>query len=375
MRPEYEVADIFRRHSHQLEALTQNLWQCRTLQAIADCRTPAMGGHIDKCSNPKCDRLHLSYNSCRNRHCPKCQGNKREEWIQARESDLIKVPYYHLVFTLPSELYDLCLKYKAMSYALLFKTAWSVIQSFADNPKFIGAKAGMIAILHTWGQNLSYHPHLHCIVPGGGITPSGKWKGARAKDKFLFPVKAMSKVFRARFIAELRKQEGIILSQATAKKLFSKNWVVYCKHPFFGPQQVIEYLGRYTHKVAISNHRLKKIEDGMVSFSAKDYRHGGKKIMVTLSEVEFIRRFALHVLPKGFVRIRHYGFLSSSLKKAFIPTLQEELGEVVLKEKERILHRSCPDCKVGKLVTILHFGPRGPPKDWRHTAQHIVAAS
>lgn len=375
MRPHFEVADVFDKHSHQLEVLTQNLWQCRTLQAIADCRTPALGGHIDKCSNLKCGKLHLSYNSCRNRHCPKCQGNKREEWIAARENDLIKVPYYHVVFTLPSELNGLCLRYKSMSYALLFKTAWRVIQGFAENQKFIGAKAGMIAILHTWGQNLSYHPHLHCIVPGGGISPRGKWKEAKAKDKFLFPVKAMSPVFRAKFIEELRKQEGIDLPQATAKLLFSKEWVVYCKRPFFGPQQVVEYLGRYTHKVAISNHRIKNIENGKVHFSAKDYRHGNKKIMVSLSEEEFIRRFALHVLPKGFVRIRHYGFLSSAVKKAIIPALQEELGEVLLKEKERIVHRSCPACKVGKLSTILHFGSRGPPKDWRHTAQHIAAAS
>lgn len=375
MRPQYEVADVFRKHSHQLVGLTQNLWQCRTLQAIADCRTPALGGHIDKCSNPKCGKLHLSYNSCRNRHCPKCQGNKREEWVQSRENDLIKVPYYHLVFTLPSELNALCLSHKSPLYSLLFKTAWSVIQSFADNHKFLGAKAGMIAILHTWGQNISFHPHLHCIVPGGGITPTGKWKGARARNKFLFPVKAMSVVFRARFIAEIRKMQGLSLSQATGKVLFAKKWVIYCKRPFFGPQQVVEYLGRYTHKVAISNHRIKSIKDGQVHFSAKDYRHGDKKIMVSLSEEEFIRRFALHVLPKGFVRIRHYGFLSSALKQKVIPALQEELGEVVLQEKEHIVHRSCPTCKKGKLVTILNFSSRGPPKDWRHTAQHIAAIS
>ena len=375
MKPRYEVAEIIRRHSDHLAQLIPNAWQCRTLQAIASCRTPAMGGHIDRCSNPKCGKLHISYNSCRNRHCPKCQGNKREEWMTARENELLKVPYYHVVFTLPHELGGLCLSNKSLMYSLLFKVAWQVVAGFADNPKFIGARAGMIAILHTWGQNLSYHPHLHCIVPGGGVTDGGKWKNTRSQDKFLFPVKAMSKVFRAKFIEELRKTEGVTVSQATGKILFSKNWVVYCKRPFFGPQQVVEYLGRYTHKIAISNHRIRDIKNGKVTFSAKDYRHGGKSMMVTLSEEEFIRRFALHVLPKGFVRIRHYGFLSSSLKKKVLPALQEELGVVTLKERSSLVHRSCPACKIGQLETILTFSSRGPPKDWRYTARRIAATA
>ena len=362
MRARFEVADVFRKHSDHLAALTQNLWQCRTLQAIADCRTPALGGHIDKCDNPACKSIHISYNSCRNRHCPKCQGHKREEWISARERELLKVPYYHLVFTLPEELNPLCMRYKRELYALLFKTAWSVVQDFSANHKFIGAKPGMISILHTWGQNLSYHPHLHCIVPGGGVSSSGKWKHARAKDKFLFPVKAMSKVFRARFIQNIRQLKEPELPQKLAKQLFSKDWIVYCKRPFFGPQQVIEYLGRYTHKVAISNHRIQHIEDGKVTFTAKDYRHGGKKILLTLSEQEFIRRFSMHVLPKGFVRMRHYGILSSALKKTIIPLLQEALGEVVLKRTTKMPHRACPLCKTGKLTTILYFKGRAPPE-------------
>ena len=373
MKPSFEVAEILERHSNHLSQLTQNAWQCRTLQAIASCRTPAMGGHIDRCSNPKCGKLHISYNSCRNRHCPKCQGNKREEWMAARKSELIKAPYYHVVFTLPSELNTLCLNSKSTMYSLLFKVAWKVITGFADNPKFIGAKAGMIAILHTWSQNLSYHPHLHCIVPGGGVTNTGKWKGARSYDKFLFPVKAMSKVFRAKFMEELRKTEGLTISQATGKILFSKKWVVYCKRPFFGPQQVVEYLGRYTHKIAISNHRIKEVKNGKVTFSAKDYRHGGKKMLVTLSDEEFIRRFSLHILPKRFVRIRHYGFLSSSLKKKVIQALQKELGKVILKEQSSPVHRICPVCKAGQLETILTFSSRGPPEDWQHIAQRIAA--
>ncbi len=375
MKPLFEVGDIFRRHSHHLDDLTDNLWQCRTLQALGDCRTPALGGHIDRCSNPECHHLHISYNSCRNRHCPKCQGNKRQQWIRAREDELLNVPYYHLVFTLPSELNLFTLHHKKAMYDLLFKVGWQVVQGFAQNPKFMGAKTGMVAILHTWGQNLSFHPHLHCIIPGGGVSGSGKWKSAKAHDKFLFPVKMVSKVFRAKMVESLRQTEKIQVSQSVAKHLFSKDWVVYLKRPFFGSQQVVEYLGRYTHKVAISNHRLKNVENGKVTFVGKDYRQGGKKHLITLSEEEFIRRFALHILPKGFVRIRHYGILSSSLKKRIIPVLQEELGKIILPERTPLRHRPCPACKTGQLVTILTFDSRGPPRNWQHIAQHIAATA
>jgi len=238
MRPLYEVADILQRNISQINVLTANSWQSRTLYALSACRTHLLGGHIDKCTKPGCNYLHLSYNSCRNRHCPKCQGHKREEWIQARESELIKVPYYHVVFTLPAELNKVCLYESGTLYKLLFKTAWSVIKGFAENPKFLGAQTGMIAILHTWGQNLSLHPHLHCIVPGGGVSPAMKWKHAHGKGKYLFPVKAMSTVFRARFTEGLRKQ--MKLDNELYKKLFEQNWVVYCKRPFFGPPQVVE---------------------------------------------------------------------------------------------------------------------------------------
>ena len=359
MRPLHEVANILQRNIRQINSIVANSWQARTLYALASCRTYLLGGHIDRCTNPNCNHLHISYNSCRNRHCPKCQGHKREEWMQARESELLNVPCYHVVFTLPAELNKVCLYAPKPIYNLLFKTAWSVIKGFAENPKFLGAKTGMVAILHTWGQNLSLHPHLHCIVPGGGILPSGKWKHAKGKGKYLFPVKAMSTVFRARFVEGLRKKlkpEGKVY-----KKLFEQNWVVYCKRPYFGPAQVIEYLGRYTHKIAISNHRIKNIENDSVTFNAKDYRHGGKTHPVRLSDKEFIRRFALHVLPKGFTRIRHYGILSSTVKKKTIPLLQEQLGEVRLQEKPPLQHRACPVCKTGELVTLITFTARGPP--------------
>ncbi len=217
----------------------------------------------------------------------------------------------------------------------------------------------MVAILHTWGQNLSLHPHLHCIVPGGGITPSKKWKHARGKGKYLFPVKAMSQVFRARYMEALR--EVITVDRSLSNQLFSKNWVVYCKRPFIGPQQVVEYLGRYTHKIAISNHRIKSIDNDQVTFTAKDYRQGGKRNMLSLPDQEFIRRFAMHILPKGFVRIRHYGILSSSLKKTILPILQQDLGPVEIPRKPPIKHRKCCYCGIGHLVTISVVFPRGPP--------------
>jgi len=358
-----EVAQVLERNTGSLSKYCYNSWQLRTLHALRKCRTAALGGHIDHCNNPSCHRLHLSYNSCWNRHCPKCQGHKKEQWIRAREEELLKVPYFHVVFTLPSELNRLCLYEPKKIYALLFKIAWQVIQGFSSNHKFLGAKPGMIAILHTWGQNLSLHPHLHCIVPGGGIAQSGKWKSAKSKGKYLFPVKAMSKVFRARFVASLR-EELEPQSKGFYESLFKNDWVVYCKQPFLGPAQVVEYLGRYTHKIAISNHRIKNLDNEGVTFSVKDYRHGGRRSLLGLSDAEFIRRFALHILPKGFVRIRHYGILSSYHKKITLTQLQKSLGQVELQKRKPLQHRLCPVCKKGKLVTLTTFTARGPPRYW-----------
>ena len=284
-------------------------------------------------------------------------------WIRAREAELIAVPYFHVVFTLPDKLHKLCLHHPKELCHLLFKTAWSVLNDFGSNPNFLGAHTGMIAILHTWGQNLSLHPHLHCIVPGGGITKTGKWKYTKNKGKYLFPVKALSKVFRARFVQGLRA--AFDLPKTFYDTLFSKNWVVYAKRPFMGPSQVIEYLGRYTHKIAISNHRIKGINDNTISFSVKDYRHGDKKSVLKLSQHEFIRRFTMHILPRGFVRIRHYGILSSSTKKKVLPEIHQQLGKVQqLRPKEPLKHNRCPVCKIGQLVTVHIFGSRGPPKHW-----------
>lgn len=371
MNPKYEVATILNHQQDHLTQLVANSWKSRTLFALMRCRTAAMGGHIDRCNHPGCQKLHLSYNSCRNRHCPKCQGHLKEQWIVSREADLLNCRYFHVVFTLPEELNELSLQTPAIFYKVLFKTAWDVLNAFGSNPKFLGAQTGMIAVLHTWGQNMSLHPHLHCIVPSGGVSKSGKWKSSKSKGKYLFPVKSMSKVFRAKFVANLSKQVSI--SMKTRQDVFSKNWVIYAKQPFFGPQQVVEYLGRYTHKIAISNHRIKDIGNGQVSFTMKDYRVGGQKKVMTLTQQEFIRRFSLHILPKGFTRIRHYGILSSSSKKKNKSLIDLVLGKVVIQNTKPSSHRLCPVCKKGKLETVYLFDQRGPPDDWKKLIEHFLS--
>lgn len=337
------------------------------------CRTSDMGGHVDACFS--CGNRRISYNSCRNRHCPKCQGNKREQWIQAREQELLPVPYFHVVFTLPEELNTLALFKPAMVYNTLFEAAWDTLQTFAYDQKHLGGKTGMISILHTWGQSLSLHPHLHCIVPGGGISKHGQWKTARSNGKYLFPVKAMSKVFRAKFMERFR-DKCKDLDKVLINLLFKKPWVVYAKRPFANTKSVIEYLGRYTHKIAISNHRLIKMDNNAVSFSYKDYRHGGVKKEMTLEAMEFVRRFSMHILPKAFVRIRHYGILSSSSKKETIPAIKAQLPEKILPPvEERVLttyHPTlCPCCKTNTMMVVEVFHRRGPPKELLSTPTDI----
>lgn len=316
----------------------------------------------------------MSYNSCRNRHCPTCQGHKREAWIQARESELLNVPYFHVVFTLPSELNAVALEHPKEVYNALFKAAWETLKQFGKHPKHMGAEIGMIAILHTWGQNLTLHPHLHCIVPGGGVSKSGMWKPAKNKGKYLFNVKSMSKVFRAKYVYLLRKSKTPVPCEIY-DKLFRKNWVVYAKQQFYTPKYVVEYLGRYTHKIAISNYRIKQVDKALreVVFTVKNYQKGGQKQVLKLSTREFTRRFALHVLPKGFTRIRHYGILCSGWKKEKLPTLQKSLATTPLvmgQEKPISMNRRCPGCKKGKLVTVMRFGQRGPPQGWKKLLKH-----
>lgn len=360
MRPRFEVAQVIEQLGDQVNQLGLNGWQLRTLSAIERCRTAALGGHIDACTD--CGSILLSYNSCRNRHCPKCQGHKREAWMQARMRELLPVPYFHVVFTLPEELNTLAMHRPKLVYDTLFAAAWQTLAAFG---KQVDVQLGMIAILHTWGQNLSLHPHLHCVVPGAGVRGDGAWQPIRSDGKFLFHVKALGKMYRAKYVAGLRAAG--IADQGLFDALFAKPWVVYAKRPFgapiaIGAKQVVEYLGRYTHKIAISNHRLQAVGEGKVRFGYKDYRQQGRKRSMELSQLEFVRRFALHILPKGFVRIRHYGFLSSTAKGKRLPELRSHFG-VGAPEGVPVksLHRRCPCCKKGTLITLEHFDSRGPP--------------
>lgn len=377
MTPNLKVADVLNLEKEHIDEICQNSWKSRALHAIRKCRTAELGGHVDKCDS--CNKIHISYNSCRNRNCPTCQGHKIEQWIQARKQELLPVPYFHVVFTIPDSLNEICLKYPKIIYSILFKTAWQTLQQFGENPKHLGAKLGMIAVLHTWGQNLSLHPHLHCIVPGGGVTEAKYWKNAKNKGKYLFNVKAMSKVFRAKFVAELRKQIPNI-SQSIYDKLFDKQWVVFAKRTCINPKSIIEYLGRYTHKIAISNHRILKIDkqNKTVTFSLKDYRKNGEKTTLTLDTKTFIKRFSLHILPKGFTKIRHYGILSSSWKKEKLPKLQSKLSGKKIKTKKQVIntkHRKCRYCETGILVTLFTFDKRGPPVNYKQIIENLANVS
>jgi hypothetical protein len=366
MQPQFEVADILRAAGSSVEQMGLNTWQLRTLSAIKNCRTSALGGHIDACDD--CGNISISYNSCRNRHCPKCQGHNRDDWIAKRETELLPVPYFHVVFTLPEAINSLALYAPKLVYDTLFEAAWQTLQQFG---KTKGMQMGMIAVLHTWGQQLSLHPHLHCIVPGGGVEKTGTWKSIRADGKFLFSVKAMSKAFRGKFCAKLKAKSPVGYEQIR-QDLWKKKWVVYAKRPFGNPKSVVEYLGRYTHKIAISNHRIKSISASEVAFDYKDYLHAGTKKQMTLSHREFIRRFAMHILPKRFVKIRHYGFLSSTWKRHKLRSLQQKMRIEITESKPRQSPvRKCSCCKSGNLHTIALF-KRGPPQWFFGGSQNLL---
>jgi len=363
----HEVAHVLDKLGQNIENLGLNTWQLRTLSAVRRCRTAALGGHIDGCDT--CGNISISYNSCRNRHCPKCQGKNREDWIQARQSELLAVPYFHVVFTLPDSINVLAMQDPRSVYDLLFESAWATLKSFGKAKEI---QTGMIAVLHTWGQNLSLHPHLHCIVPGGGVDKNGNWKNIRGDGKFLFPVKALSKVFRAKYCEALQAKSPDNYTRVK-KQLWEKQWVVFAKKPFGSPKSVVEYLGRYTHKIAISNHRIQSVNDQNVTFGYKDYRVNGQKKSMSLTHDEFIRRFGLHILPKRFVKIRHYGFLSSTWKRQKLKLLQQKLQvQPVIKVAAASKIRKCQCCKTGNLHTILVFDQRGPPASFLGNSQKSI---
>jgi hypothetical protein len=333
-RPALEVAEVIRqhgpefleRHGHGLSSA-----QRQALRDLARCRTAALGGHVERCLD--CGQERIAYNSCRNRHCPKCQALARAHWLDRQAEHLLPVAYYHVVFTLPAELGPLALAYPAVVYDLLLRSAAATLRGVAANPKHLGALAGTLLVLHTWGQNLHHHPHVHGVVTGGGLscdrsgTPDARPRWVACRPGFFLPVRVLSRVFRGKFLAglraaldrgDLRLPAALADPQAAAtwwSALYRREWVVYSKPPFGGPEQVLKYLARYTHRVAISNSRLLALDEGRVCFRYKDYRDGQRGKALTLDALEFLRRFVQHVLPKGFMKIRHYGLLANAQRE------------------------------------------------------------
>ena len=396
MRPSgLELADIFRqlgpayRRDH---AAALSRGQRRVMSAIERCRTAALGGHVEQCD--ACGHQRIAFNSCRDRHCPKCQSLTRAQWLEDRRAELLPVQYFHVVFTLPQEIAAIAYQNKAVVYDLLFRATAETLRTIAADPRHLGAEIGFIAILHTWGQNLLHHPHLHCVVPGGGLSPDGqRWIACR--PGFFLPVRVLSRLFRRLFLAMLQQAfaAGALkfhnaLAELQDPAAFARyvaptvraDWVVYAKPPFGGPQRVLDYLGRYTHRVAIANSRLVAFADGQVAFRWKDYRHASRQKVMRLEAGEFVRRFLLHVLPSGFQRIRHYGWLANRSRAAKLERCRQLLdvpAPAPVQADEPADYRDryqrltgvslweCPHCRRGRMVCIETLPPgalpRGPP--------------
>lgn len=383
-RPKLEVADVFRRYGKAYRekcGASMSPAQRRVMRAIEVCRTAALGGHLERCD--QCDHERNCYNSCADRHCPKCQSLARARWIEDRQSELLDVPYFHVVFTVPEEIAAIAFQNKELVYTILFQATAETLKTIAADPKHLGAEIGFFAVLHTWGQNLAFHPHLHCVVPGGGVSPDGqRWVGC--KPNFFLPVQVLSSLFRRIFLESLQKafDSGKLLFFGSLEQLrdpiaFARQmarakgikWVVYAKRPFAGPQQVLDYVGRYTHRVAISNNRLLDIENGQVRFQWKDYRDQGQIKTMSLSADEFIRRFLIHVLPEGFQRIRYYGFLGNRYRQQKLARCRQLLGMQIPAQQtpaasplkdfqdryEELTGRSlrqCPQCRQGQMAIV-----------------------
>ena len=384
MRPALEVADVFRRHGPvYAQAHDGHLGRIerRVMSAIELCRTPALGGHVEACDD--CDHSRIAYNSCRNRHCPKCQATARERWIAAREADLLPIPYFHVVFTVPAEIAAIAYQNKALVYAILFDAVAETLKTIGADPRHLGGELGFIAILHTWGQTLTHHPHIHCLVPGGALSTDGqRWIACR--PQFFLPIPVLSLLFRRLFLERLQAAhaagrlrffgslDGLSIKSDfddALKPMRKKSWVVYAKPPFGSPEHVLAYLGRYTHRVAIANSRLVSLEDGTVSFRWRDYRHGNAQKHMTLDADEFIRRFLLHSLPDGFHRIRHYGFLANGCRRARLaiirpllalamPTASDNESTAPRRQIPVFDPTACPCC--GGTLRIVATLPRDP---------------
>jgi hypothetical protein len=398
-RPVVEVADVIRAFGPAFEeeyghAISSA--QRQAMNAIVKCRTAAMGGHVEACDG--CGHQRVAYNSCRNRHCPKCQAAARAEWLDRQSRDLLPVEYFHVVFTLPNDLGPVALQNPKLVYGLLFQAVADSLTELAADPKRLGAEIGFLAVLHTWGQTLTLHPHVHCVVPGGGLSPDGtRWISCR--PGFFLPVQPLSQLFRGKFLAglsDLHARGCLTLAgslqylaaptqfAAWLDELRRTDWVVYAKPPFGGPEQVLKYLARYTHRVAISNHRLLSQDANTVSFRWKDYADGNATKTTTLDGVEFVRRFLQHVLPSGFVRIRHFGFLANRCRGEKLTRCRELLGQSrqqaqpsdeealelcgVMEGDDRTaslsptLPRWCPACGVGRMIVVKTFAGTIPPE-------------
>jgi len=393
-RPKLEVADVFRRYGEayrQEHCASMSVAQRRVMTAIEVCRTAALGGHLEQCDH--CGHQRNAYNSCSDRHCPKCQSLARAHWIQARQAELLNTEYFHVVFTLPDQIATIANQNKRELYGILFRTAAETLRAIAADPKHLGAEIGLFAVLHTWGQNLLHHPHLHCVVPGGGLSPDGTaWIACQAG--FFLSVRVLSRLFRRLFLEYLVKafDAGKLEFFSSLESLRDRHsfldylaptreteWVVYAKRPFAGPEQVLDYVGRYTHRVAISNNRLLDVTEGKVTFRYKDYRHDAQQKTMTLEAEEFIRRFLLHVLPEGFQRIRYYGFLANRYRAQKLahcrdllgmPALDRTASEVNKDYSERYEELTgfslweCPVCHQGRML-VIDVLPRSP---YRKTA-------
>jgi hypothetical protein len=368
-----EVQTVFQRYGAEfLAGHKLSNAQYKALRAISECRTAGLGAHTDFCD--ECGAERISYNSCRNRHCPKCQTLQKEDWLDRQSENLLNCGYFHVVFTVPAELNSAFYQNQRVMYTLLFKAASETLLELCADPKYLGATPGITAVLHTWGQNLSYHPHLHCVVTGGGLTKLQKWSASG--KKFLLPIKVLAKKFRGKFLALMRKAKLNFYNDSAhlnnpadfgslVEKLYKKGWIVYCKPPFGNAQKVIDYLGRYTHRVAISNNRIIGCSDGKVTFKYRDYADGDNQKLMTLSAEEFIRRFLMHVLPGGFRKIRHFGLFAArdkgkriKLCKRLTNTTFKPRRETPEQRMERIFGKDfnlCPHCKLG------HFQRGSPP--------------
>lgn len=380
-----ELQDIFIQYEIEYrEKYNLTLYQEKALEAIKNCRTSYYGAHLEICD--ECGNIEISYNSCRNRHCPKCQTIAKERWLDDRKDELLPVQYFHTVFTIPDDINNIIYQNKRLMYSILFKASSETIQELSRDKKYLGGQIGMTSILHTWGQNLMFHPHIHMIVPAGALTPLKKW--IKSKDKFFIPVKVLSRKFRGKFLYYLKESfnklsffkdtEFLYNYQSFLNlidNLYKKEWVVYCKKPFKSSSHVIEYLGRYTHRVAISNNRIIKLEDGMVTFKWRDYKDNNREKEMTLTAVEFMRRFLLHILPSGFTKIRHYGFLGNRNKNTKLRLCQKLTGgklKPLVKQKlsaAELLYKLtgrditiCPCCGNSKLhLQCNHGNGKSPP--------------